>query len=145
MAKPDMPEVVLNYFRLVNEDRTDELMELFHEDAETLPVMSPPRCGREQIRGDHADVKHRVPQHADVPVCIWRNGTSYDVEIEFNGVTAAGERLELSAVDLLDVVDGCITLFPGRISGRAVPVEYNGGWVEGSARVPRPTGPSKNH
>lgn len=59
MPYQDMPEVVLDYFRFVNEDRTDELMELFHEDAETFPVMSPPLRGREQTRGCHTDVKHR--------------------------------------------------------------------------------------
>lgn len=28
MANPDMPDVVLNYLRFVNEDRTDELMKV---------------------------------------------------------------------------------------------------------------------
>ncbi len=148
MPNEDMPEVVLNYFRFVNEDRTDELMELFHEDAETFPVMSPPLRGREQIRGYYADVKHRVPQHSDVPVRIWRDGTSYAVELEFKGVTAAGERLEFPAVDLFDVVDGRIKrikVFWGRIPGRALPVEYQAGRVDRSVRSTGPDSPSNDH
>lgn len=147
MPNQDMPEVVLNYFRLVNEDRTDELMELFHEDAETFPVMSAPLRGREEIRGYYADVKHRVPQHSDVPVRIWRDGTSYAVELDFKGVTAAGERLEFSAVDLFDIVDGRIKrikVYWGRLPGRALPVEYKGSRADRSGPSSGPASPSKD-
>lgn len=148
MSYQDMSEVVLNYFRLINEERTDELMGLFHEDAEIFPVMSPPLRGREQVRGYYADVRNRVPQHSDVPVRIWRDGTSFAVEIDFKGVTAAGERLELSAVDLFDIIDGRIKrikLYWGRIPGRTLPVEYKGSQADRSVPSSEPGRPSNDH
>ena len=64
-----------------------------------------------------------------------RNRHQYAVELEFKGVTAAGERLEFSAVDLFDIVDGRIKrikVYWGRIPGRALPVEYKGSQADRS-------------
>lgn len=113
MAAVSLPPVVSRYFELVNADRVDELMELFHPEAVVLFPMARPLQGPDQIRGFYEQVKVWYPQHRDEPVRAWESGGAVAIEIEFRGVTADGRPVEFRAVDLMDLVGGRIARLQG--------------------------------
>lgn len=99
---------VLAYFAAANEDRTDDVLATFHEDAVLdVPAQSTKR-GSAQIRRFYESVPRRFPEHYDDPVLVLAEGDDAMAAILFTGRTREGRPARFWAADKFRFEDGKI-------------------------------------
>lgn len=101
-------EIVTCYFRLVNEERFDELFRLFDPDLE----FSAPFCfsvrGLEHVKPFYLRVPLEYPEHEDTPTEILCSDNKAAVLIEFVGRTRHGLPVAFKAIDWFEIEKGKI-------------------------------------
>lgn len=113
-ARPDQrPEgdpvsVVAAYFSAVNERRFDDLIALFHDDAEVRPVGARRRVGREDIAAYYPPLLAGFSASHDDPQEVHVAGEVVTVEIAFTGTTVGGREVAFDAVDVFRIRSGRI-------------------------------------
>lgn len=115
--------LVQSYFAAANEERWDDLLELFHEDAVVnVPAVDPKR-GHAEIRNFYEAVPRMFGNHYDDPRLILAEGDHAMASIEFTGTSLDGtRRVHFWAADTFHFEAGRIRslriLFdPGRLRG----------------------------
>jgi len=102
-------KVVRKYFQFVNEERMDELFDLFDPNVE---FQAPPGFitrGVENIRPYYATVVQSLPEHLDTPVHIHTSGNRAAVFIQAEARLPNGSSISFTASDWFIVEQGKIT------------------------------------
>jgi len=113
-------ELVAAYFERLNADRLDELLDLFHDDAEVVAPGGPPRRGRAEIAAYLRRALAPYPEHRDAPGRVLVDGEAAAIEIRFTGRLANGAGVAFDAVDVIDVRDGRIARLTSWYDSHAV-------------------------
>jgi hypothetical protein len=102
-----MEEIVKNYFKYVNDEKLDELFDLFDPDVDfkspTLNVK-----GLENIKPFYFSVPKFYDEHVDDPLEINISGNKAATFIEFTGKTKKGADVHMFASDWFKIVNGKI-------------------------------------
>ena len=93
--------VIDAYFDGVNEERYEDVADLFADDGELVAPGTEPRR-REAIAEYFAAALKPYPGHDDRPGRILIAGSTALVEIHFTGTTESGCEIEFDAVDIFD-------------------------------------------
>jgi ketosteroid isomerase-like protein len=107
----ETPDAVTRYFEYINDDRFDDLRELFAPEICLEMAGAPRRDGADAAIAYYARALAPLPRHVDDAVDIVTGPPDGDgvrrvaVEIAFSGETADGRAVEFTAVDLFDVGD----------------------------------------
>lgn len=127
-------ELVAAYFERLNADRIDELLRLFHDDAEVVAPGGPPRRGHAEIADYFRKALAPYPEHRDAPGRMLVDGEAAAIEIRFTGRLANGAEVTFDAVDVLDVREGRIARLTSWYDSHAV----RRALAEGQAAAPTP-------
>jgi uncharacterized protein len=127
-------ELVAAYFERLNADRLDELLDLFHDDAEVVAPGGPPRRGRAEIAAYLRRALAPYPEHRDAPGRVLVDGEAAAIEIRFSGRLANGAEVAFDAVDVMDVREGRIARLTSWYDSHAV----RRALAEAQAGVPAP-------
>lgn len=103
----DTPGAITTYFACVNEDRFEDLREVFDDDIRLEMAGAPPRRGLDDAVAYYALALALLPDHDDAPVTVWVDPTHRRVcvEIEFVGATHEGRPVRFTAVDIFHLTD----------------------------------------
>jgi len=96
----DIEKVVRKYFDLLNQERLEELLSVFHEEAEVKFPILPNFRGRTEIAKFYQGIIKNYPVHADIPTEIYVKGNRAAVEILFEGTFKNGKELRFTVVDI---------------------------------------------
>ena len=105
----EIEKVVRKYFQVVNEERMDELFDLFDPNVE---FQAPPGFitrGVENIKPYYATVVESLPEHLDTPVHIHASGNRAAVFIQAEARLPNGSSISFTASDWFTVEQGKIT------------------------------------
>jgi hypothetical protein len=109
------------YFAGVNDERFDDVANLFGERGELRAPGTAPRIGAAAIADYFRAALKPYPIHRDQPTRFIDAGATFTVEIHFTGETTAGMPLEFDAVDVFDfAADGTIALLTSWYDSHAV-------------------------
>ncbi len=100
----DIAATIDAYFDGVNEERYEDVADLFAAETELVAPGTEPRR-REDIAGYFAAALKPYPVHSDMPGRVLVFGSTALVEIHFTGRTASGFEIEFDAVDVFDFDD----------------------------------------
>lgn len=111
-ARDDLPGPVRRYFDLCNEDRVDELSELWAPDVEHTAFGRDgrrTRRGPDEVAGYYAGLFSPWSEHHDEVVHAATDGARTTAEIRFTGRTHEGADVAFDALDVVDLApDGRI-------------------------------------
>jgi ketosteroid isomerase-like protein len=96
------------YFDAANEERWDDVLANFHEDAVLDVPGQPTKRGLAQIRRFYEAVPRIFPEHHDDPVLILADNEDAMAAIHFNGSAVDGRRAEFWAADIFHFEAGRI-------------------------------------
>jgi len=101
-------ETVKKYFRLVNEEKFNELFELFDPDVEFKAPYNFHARGLENLKSFYLQVPTNYPDHVDTPEEILVSGNKAAVFIDFKGRSKKGTSVFFKATDWFVIEDGKI-------------------------------------
>lgn len=107
-ASDSVPDVITTYFSSINSEDWDRLATVWRDDAELIAVGARPRRGKDAILQYYPKTLAPWKHHLDDPTRFIVAGDTVTVEIHFTGKSADGIEVEFDAVDVFDLVDGCI-------------------------------------
>lgn len=96
-------DVTDRYLAMVNDERWDELAEVFAPEARLIAPGARPRRGLEEIRDYYERAFAPYPEHTDLVTRKITSGRTTVAEISFAGRTDQGATVEFDAVDVFDV------------------------------------------
>jgi ketosteroid isomerase-like protein len=99
---PATPAAVTKYFDFVNNDRFEELRDIFADDIRLEMAGAPPRRGVDDAVAYYAKALAQLPRHDDSPTAVWvdPSGTLVCVEISFVGSTRDERPVSFTAIDV---------------------------------------------
>ncbi len=100
--------LVRSYFAAVNDERWDDVMALYHEDAVVHVAGKRPKHGYEQIRPFYEDIGTRFEKHVAEIRLLLAEGDVAAATIEYDGRNADGRSVSVFAADNFLFEDGRI-------------------------------------
>jgi ketosteroid isomerase-like protein len=91
--------LVQRYFAAVNDERWDDVVALFGEDAFLYVSSVAPKHGKEQIRRFYEDIATRFVSHETTIIFLIAEGSRAAVTIRFEGIAADGQTVVTHATD----------------------------------------------
>lgn len=108
MMENEIKDVVKKYFKLVNEEKFDEFLELFDDDVEFHAPFNFNARGMEKVKQFYLGVPKNYPEHTDTPEEIFVSGNKAAVFIDFKGRTPDGQDTAFKASDWFVIENGKI-------------------------------------
>lgn len=100
MKEQELEKIIQKYFEFVNGERLEDLLTLFHEDAEFTTPGKPILHGKTDIGKFYQGVYRNYPDHDDAPTEIYIKGNRTAVEISFVGKSKKGQEIKFLCVDI---------------------------------------------
>jgi len=108
VANEASKQLVQSYFQAVNEERWDDVMALYHEDAVLHVPGKRPKQGHAQIRPFYEDIGTRFDRHvAEIRLLLAEDDLAA-ATIEYEGRNADGRPVSVFAADNFWFEDGRI-------------------------------------
>lgn len=104
----EIRETLERYFRLVNEEKFDELFELFDPDVEFVGPFNFKARGVENVKPFYLRIPVDYSEHVDTPEEILVSGNRAAVFIDFKGRRRSGIGVSLKAADWFRFEEGKI-------------------------------------
>jgi ketosteroid isomerase-like protein len=92
-------ELVRSYFQAVNDERWDDVMALYHEDAVLHVPGKRPKSGHEQIRPFYEDIGTRFAKHVAGIRLLLAEDDVASATIEYEGSNTDGRPVSVFACD----------------------------------------------
>lgn len=87
------------YFDAVNDERWDDVVDLFREDASLYVPSVGPKHGKDRIRRFYEDIGTRFVHHETRIVFLIAEGSRAAATIRYEGIVGNGERVVTYATD----------------------------------------------
>jgi ketosteroid isomerase-like protein len=99
---PATPAAVTKYFDYLNNDRFEELRDIFADDIRMEMAGAVPRRGVDDAVAFYTKALAPLPRHHDSPDAVWvdPSGTRVCVEISFVGRTCDDRPVTFTAIDV---------------------------------------------
>ncbi len=106
----DYEQLILDYFLAVDEERVDDIVACFHQDATfDFPLAEEPVCGHEELRAFFAAHTGRFTEHVDRVTRVLVDGDRGISELVFDATTTDGLTVHLENCNLYRFHDGKFT------------------------------------
>ena len=106
-AKQHYERLILDYFRAVDEERIDDILACFHDDATIrFAFHAEPVQGRDELRAFFSAHVGRFSEHVDRVTRILVDGDLAISELEFDAVTHDGRPVHLENCNVYRFRDG---------------------------------------
>ena len=103
-----MEALIRKYFRLINEEKFDELFELFDPDVQFTAPYDFQAKSLEELKPFYLDVPVSYPEHVDTPENILVKDDRAAVYIDFTGTSKEGNVVNFQAIDYFRIENGKI-------------------------------------
>lgn len=101
-------DLVRGYFAAVNDERWDDVVALFHDDASLYVPSVRPKHGKERIRSFYESIGRSFASHETSIVFLIAEGDRAAATIRYDGVSADGTPVVVHATDTFTCEDGRI-------------------------------------